>query len=232
MHRPANVFISTSLALFNAFQVTFFEFLRSLAALGVHDSGAHVAGFAPSTMSVGGTYHTRENRRSGSRGLRSNVGRRSASRRYSKRWLVRSGSSGSEYDEEEEDGSTGDGDDESFSGGDDYSGDDRCRARRREGREGGGVKRARYGGGGKRSVRESRFASPKTRRGGVGDEGRPTSASSRRSPWHGRGRRSESSQNSEDNEKDGKRVEHTRKGQQRQRETSPSRDRKRKTSSR
>ncbi|CAN0536953.1 unnamed protein product, partial [Ectocarpus sp. 12 AP-2014] len=35
-------------------QVTFFEFLRSMAALGVHDSGAHVAGFAPSMIPLGG----------------------------------------------------------------------------------------------------------------------------------------------------------------------------------
>ncbi|CAB1097207.1 unnamed protein product [Ectocarpus sp. CCAP 1310/34] len=35
-------------------QVTFFEFLRSMAALGVHDSGAHVTGFAPSMIPLGG----------------------------------------------------------------------------------------------------------------------------------------------------------------------------------
>ncbi|CAN0096130.1 unnamed protein product, partial [Ectocarpus fasciculatus] len=35
-------------------EVTFFEFLRSMAALGVHDSGAHVAGFAPSMIPLGG----------------------------------------------------------------------------------------------------------------------------------------------------------------------------------
>ncbi|CAM9994799.1 unnamed protein product, partial [Ectocarpus sp. 13 AM-2016] len=36
-------------------EVTFFEFLRSMAALGVHDSGAHVAGFAPSMIPLGGS---------------------------------------------------------------------------------------------------------------------------------------------------------------------------------
>ena len=48
------IFEQPSNAYFLLPQVTFFEFLRSMAALGVHDSGAHVAGFAPSKTQLSG----------------------------------------------------------------------------------------------------------------------------------------------------------------------------------
>ncbi|CAM9280710.1 unnamed protein product [Ectocarpus sp. 6 AP-2014] len=98
-------------------EVTFFEFLRSMAALGVHDSGAHVAGFAPAMIPLGGGGTNIPFRaRHGSRGRRDDddddddeymsvTGKRAGGRSGSRRRTRRRGRSGEgrAYDDDDED---------------------------------------------------------------------------------------------------------------------------------
>eukprot|EP00903_Cladosiphon_okamuranus_P006154 g6055.t1 len=180
-------------------EVTFFEFLRSMAALGVHDSGAHVAGFAPSRTQLSGGARSSVplSARSGSRrrghydayddeglggahrGRRSNssgTGRRRRRRPRNSReetdYDVDDGSDDGSFDDEEEDSTSAD---DAYRGG----------YRRRSPPPGQGLS-ARHGGGGASERRGGGSTSPKRR----SAAGCTSGMSPRRSPARDGGSRS------------------------------------------
>lgn len=176
-------------------QVTFFEFLRAMAALGVHDSGAHVAGFAPSMMTRNGLYTAGSFR--SCRYPRNGRARRSSLGSWERGGFERKrrSSSSSAFCTQEEDEAYG-------SIGDTSSGGivEHRRGRRGSGGRGGeGV--GKFEGYGDAKRRSTAWISPNSRQRGVtGGRRRYDSSPHQRSPaYRGRGRRLDSSEGLEEN---------------------------------
>lgn len=219
-----------------------------MAALGAHDSGAHVAGFAPSMMppyraynACGGSSYSSRRRSRRRDGYRDGVGWRGGNNRSRTRRPARSGSSETEYDDEGD--TSADGGGSRFSYNDCDSEDQQGSARRGGGERAGGTKRGRSGitgGGGGGGRRGSWATPPKTRRGSgvaVGRGGSPASGRSpRRSRLREQGRRSRPFEGSEEEDDDDDEVEsrrgHSRRPQRRDDVTSRSRERNRNSSGR
>lgn len=183
-------------------QVTFFEFLRAMAALGVHDSGAHVAGFAPSMMTRNGPYMAGSF--SSCRYPRNGHARRSSLGSWErggferKRRSARSSASWTQEDEAYESI-----DDTSSSGGI----VEHRRGRRGSGGRGGeGVRK--FEGHGDSKRRSTAWISPNSRQRGVSDGRRRygSSPNHRSAACGGRGRRLDSSEGSEENRSKGRRT--------------------------